>query len=336
MAPSTRSATATAAMAVVHAPQPPKPSVEDCFSDKVQWDPTSNTPMTIGALQTPCDIARFIQKFFPPGVTVYDVLQFLLAECDEFISAQKEEEGLPKLYSKIRSLLCKSESDSHKIREDNAEYQCLMARFIEPFNFYLSNYEARGEELISKNKEIASLKRALEEHKRIIDHVKDINHQVGAEREQVSTAALRAARGSPLRVMPTMKDAFHLATRELARAGSELVAQKSTIPQSMAITAEYLHELERFLLQVEKTSRDISGGISEAALHRSGLLRIARSADQIHLLESALANKNAFPREPFPPHRFLLVPPDGVLDVKRSGTGDEKVGKPVKKPRMSV
>ncbi|KAK1233851.1 hypothetical protein PQX77_002972 [Marasmius sp. AFHP31] len=291
MAPSTRSTTASAAMAVVHAPQPPPPSVEDRLSDRIHWDPSSNKPMTVGALQTPCDIANFIQKFFPPGVTVYDVLQFLLAERNEFIAAQKEEEGLPKLYSRIRSLLCKSESDLHKTREDNAEYQRLMARFIEPFNFYLLNYEARGEEIISKNREIANLKRVIEEQKRVIDHIRDINHQVGAERDQVSMVALRAAQGSPLRVLPTMKDAVRLATRELARAGSELVAQKASIPQAMAVTAEYLHELERFLLQVEKTSREISGGISEGALLRSGLLRIARAADKVYLLESELANK---------------------------------------------
>ncbi|KAJ8093710.1 hypothetical protein PM082_009570 [Marasmius tenuissimus] len=129
-------------------PNLPIPPLKTVLSDKVHWDPSFNKLMTIGStvrshplhvyilgchssldpFRTPCNVANFIQKFFPPSVTVYDILQFLLAERSEFIEAQKEEERLPKLYTRIRSLLFKLE--------------LLMARLIEPFNFHLSNYRS--------------------------------------------------------------------------------------------------------------------------------------------------------------------------------------------------
>ncbi|KAK1219179.1 hypothetical protein PQX77_018113 [Marasmius sp. AFHP31] len=347
------SASNATSMAVVHVERPPVYCVpvdeyivngmgegfviDDALSDRAIWGSQPNSPVSLGALQTREDIARFVKSNYPPGIALEDILRHLITRLEEEEQRSRSRGGLVK---KLADQLITSRSIHAQQQIESDETRQMLYQAVGLMDFFRNSLDDQSlMELVSR------LQRQVKDLEKVAQCFKHINDDLCTINDTVTTSAVRALRGSPLNVMPTIRQVVSNILLELAKLGDACIAKGMPFPESLGMATEWCYELERFLRQVEAFSRKISGDSSEEGLERSGLLRLLRT--EIVSLHDALSKSNSFPRTPVAPFRTLVTPAakcicapadSAFYDSKRPSKSIPKSGssKAVKKPRVSV
>ncbi|KAK1217919.1 hypothetical protein PQX77_019409 [Marasmius sp. AFHP31] len=347
------SASTATSMAVVHVEKPPVYRVpvdeyivdgmgegfviDDALSDRAMWGSQPNSPVSLRALQTREDIARFVKSNFPPGIALEDILRHLITRLEEEEQHSHSRGGLVKKLADQLITLCSIHAQQ-QIESD--ETRQMLYQGVGLMDFFRNSLDDQTSgELVSK------LQKQIKDLEKVAQRFKHINDDLCAVNDTVTTAAIRALRGSPLNVMPTIRQVVSNVLLELAKSGDACIAKGMPFPESLGMATEWCYELERFLRQVEAFSRKISGEPSEEGLERSGLLRSLRT--EVMSLHNALSRSNSFPRTPVAPFRTLVTPASkctcapitsAYYDSKRPSKSTPRSGpsKAVKKPRVSV